>query len=432
VQATLTSPKTLLARPNRLTDDISPLPLRLSVTPGIAWPQQGTVIRVGSKMKVHRRKFLHIAAATTVALPALPALPRIASAEAYPARPVRIVVGFPPGAATDIIARLVAEGLSQRLGQQFIVDNRPGAGSNIGAETAIKAPPDGYTLLAMTVTNAVNATLYDNLNFDFLRDIAPISGTIRSASVLEVNPGVPVKSVPEFIAYAKANPGKLNYASFGNGTAPNMAAELFKMMTGVNLVHVPYKSSYMPDLLSGQVQLTLHADPADDLVYPLGPDAGAGGHQRDVVRRAAGHSAHCRIRAGLRGQYLARHRRAEEYAAGHRRHAQQSDQRRHHRSGHEGKVRQSGRRADADDACRMPKIHYRADRQVGQGGEIRRHETGIATRQADCSAPSSRVTSLTNSQVRSTNGGGDALVLLANCSRDFSVTQSVRGLRAAG
>jgi tripartite-type tricarboxylate transporter receptor subunit TctC len=207
-------------------------------------------------MRVHRRKFLHFAAAATVALPALPALPRMARAETYPSRPVRIVVGFPPGAATDIIARLVADGLSQRLGQQFIVDNRPGAGSNIGAETAIKAPADGYTLLAITVTNAVNATLYDNLNFDLLRDVAPVSGTIRSASVLEVNPGVPVKSVPEFIAYAKANPGKLNYASFGSGTAPNMAAELFKMMTGVDLVHVPYKSSYMPDLLSGQVQLT--------------------------------------------------------------------------------------------------------------------------------------------------------------------------------
>src|SRR5580658_10435910 len=208
-------------------------------------------MREGSRMKVHRRKFLHFAAATA----ALPALPRMASAEAYPSRPVRIVVGFPPGAATDIIARLVADGLSQRLGQQFIVDNRPGAGSNIGAETAIKAPPDGYTLLAITVTNAVNATLYDNLNFDLLRDIAPVAGTIRSASVLEVNPDVPTKTVPEFIAYAKANPGKLNYASFGSGTAPNMAAELFKMMTETNLVHVPYRSSFMPDLLSGQVQV---------------------------------------------------------------------------------------------------------------------------------------------------------------------------------
>ncbi len=168
---------------------------------------------------------------------------------------MRIVVGFPPGAATDIIARLIAQSLSDRLGQQFIVDNRPGAASNLGAETVIKAPPDGYTLLAMTVTNTVNETLYNDLNFDFVRDITPVAGTIRSANVLEVNPSVPAKTVPEFIAYAKANPGKINYASFGYGTAPNMAAELFKMMTGVNLVHLPYKSSYMPDLLSGQVQV---------------------------------------------------------------------------------------------------------------------------------------------------------------------------------
>jgi tripartite-type tricarboxylate transporter receptor subunit TctC len=145
--------------------------------------------------------------------------------------------------------------LSERLGQQFIVDNRPGVASNLAAETVIRSAPDGYTLLAMTVTNAVNQTLYGNLSYDFVRDLTPVAGTIRSANVLEVNPDVPVKTVPEFIDYAKANPGKLNYASFGVGTAPNMAAELFKMMTGVNLVHVPYKSPYMPDLLSNQVQL---------------------------------------------------------------------------------------------------------------------------------------------------------------------------------
>jgi len=170
---------------------------------------------------------------------------------------VRLVVGFPPGAATDIVGRLIAQGLSERLGQQVFVENKPGAASNLGAETVIKAAPDGYTLLAMTVTNAVNATIYEGkLNFDFVRDAAPISTTIRSASVMEVNPGVPANTVPEFIAYAKANPGKINYASFGTGTAPNMAGEMFKMMTGVNLVHVPYKSNYMPDLLSGQVQAT--------------------------------------------------------------------------------------------------------------------------------------------------------------------------------
>ena len=231
-------------------------------------------------MKVHRRKFLHIAAATA-------ALPRIASAEGYPSRPVRIVVGFPPGAATDIIARLVAEALSQRLGQQFIVDNRPGAGSNIGAETAIKAPADGYTLLAMTVTNAVNATLYDNLNFDFLRDIAPVAGTIRSASVLEVNPGVPVKTVPEFIAYAKANPGKLNYASFGNGTAPNMAAELFKMMTGVNMVHVPYHGGApaLIDLIGGQVQVMFSPLPESIATIKAGKVRALAVTPRSVRRR---------------------------------------------------------------------------------------------------------------------------------------------------
>jgi len=202
-----------------------------------------------------RRRFLQLTASAGAA--ALPALPHVASAEDYPSRPVRLVVGFPPGAATDIVGRLMAQGLSEHLGQQVFVENKPGAASNLGAETVIKAAPDGYTLLAMTVTNAVNATIYEGkLNFDFVRDTAPVSTTIRSASVMEVNPGVPANTVPEFIAYAKANPGKINYASFGTGTAPNMAGEMFKMMTGVNLVHVPYKSNYMPDLLSGQVQAT--------------------------------------------------------------------------------------------------------------------------------------------------------------------------------
>jgi len=201
-------------------------------------------------MILRRRQFLTLAAGAV----ALPAVARIARADSYPSRPVRIIVGFPPGAATDVVARVMADALSRKLGQQFFVENRPGGASNVGAETMIKAAPDGYTLLAMTVTNAVNATLYANLSFDFLRDTAPVAGTIRSANVLEVNPALPIKTVPEFIAYAKANPGKLNYASLGIGTAPNMAAELFKMMTGIDIVHVPYKSFYMPDLLSNQVQ----------------------------------------------------------------------------------------------------------------------------------------------------------------------------------
>jgi tripartite-type tricarboxylate transporter receptor subunit TctC len=202
-------------------------------------------------MILRRRQFLRLAAGAA----ALPAVCRLAHAEAYPSHPVRIIVGFPAGAATDVVARVLADALSKKLGQTFFVENRPGGASNVGAETMIRAAPDGYTLLAMTVTNAVNATLYTDLRFDFLRDTAPIAGTIRSANVLEFNPALPIKTVPEFIAYAKANPGKLNYASLGIGTAPNMAAELFKMMTGIDIVHVPYKSFYMPDLLSNQVQL---------------------------------------------------------------------------------------------------------------------------------------------------------------------------------
>ena len=202
-------------------------------------------------MRFARRDFLHLAAGAAAA----PAVSRLARAETYPARPVRLMVGFPPGAATDVVGRLVAQLLSERLGQNFFVDNRPGAGSNLAAGEVAKSAPDGYTLLAMTVTNAVNETLYTKLDFDFVRDLVPVARTIVSANVLVVNLSVPAKTVPELIAYAKANPGKLNYASYGFGTAPNMAAELFKMMTGVDLIHVPYHSNFMPDLLSGQVQL---------------------------------------------------------------------------------------------------------------------------------------------------------------------------------
>jgi tripartite-type tricarboxylate transporter receptor subunit TctC len=168
---------------------------------------------------------------------------------------VRIVVGFPAGITPDIVARLVAQSLSERLGQQFIVDNRPGAASNIATETVVRAPADGYTLLVVTSTNAINATLYDKLNFDFIGDIAPVAGLIRSPNLLQVNPSVPAKTLSAFIAYAKANPGKLNYASSGNGSATNVAGELFKAMAGVDLVHVPYRGSYLPDLIGGQVQM---------------------------------------------------------------------------------------------------------------------------------------------------------------------------------
>jgi tripartite-type tricarboxylate transporter receptor subunit TctC len=185
----------------------------------------------------------------------LAAAPRGAAGQDYPARPVRLIVGFPPGTATDTDARLIAQSLSERLGQQFIVDNRTGAGTNIAVESVVRSDPDGYTLLMITVTNAVNATLYRGLKFDLVRDIAPVAGTMRTANVLVVNPAVPAHTVPEFIAYLKAHPGKINYASNGHGSAPNMAAELFKFMTRVDMVHVPYRSSFVPDLIGGQVQV---------------------------------------------------------------------------------------------------------------------------------------------------------------------------------
>ena len=201
-------------------------------------------------MQFHRRRFLHLAASAA----ALPALTRGASADAYPARPVRIVVPYPAGIAPDVATRLLAGSLSQRFGQQFIVDNRPGGASNIGTEIVVRAPADGYTLLTLTMTNTINVSLYDNLSFDVMRDIAPVAGLVKLPLVLVINPAVLAKTLPEFIAYAKANPGKINYASVGSGAATNVAGELFNEMAGIKLVNVPYRNSYIPDLLSGQVQ----------------------------------------------------------------------------------------------------------------------------------------------------------------------------------
>jgi tripartite-type tricarboxylate transporter receptor subunit TctC len=193
----------------------------------------------------------------TFAAAALAPRSRIARAQPYPARPVRLIVGFPPGGAADITARLMAQWLSEHLGQQFVVENRPGAGTNIGTEAVVRAAPDGYMLLLVSVANTVNATLYERLNFDFIRDIAPVAGIIRGPLVMEVHPSVPARTVPEFIAFTRANPGKINMASAGNGTPGHMSGELFKMMAGVDLVHVPYRGGApaLTDLLSGQVQV---------------------------------------------------------------------------------------------------------------------------------------------------------------------------------
>ena len=211
-------------------------------------------------MKLPRRNFLHLAAGAA----ALPAVSRIASAQAYPTRPVRIIVGFAPSGATDIMARLIGQWLSERLGQQFIVENRPGAASNIATEAVVNAHPDGYTLLVATSVNAINATLYEKLNFNLIRDIAPVASIHREPFLVEVNPSVPVKTVPELIAYAKANPGKINMATAGIGSGNHIAGELLKMMTGVTLVHVPYRGAgpALVDLLGGQVQLVFSTVPA--------------------------------------------------------------------------------------------------------------------------------------------------------------------------
>jgi len=211
-------------------------------------------------VKLPRRQFLRLAAGTAV----LPTVSQIAHAESYPNRPVRLVVGFAPGGGNDITARLMGQWLSERLGQPFVIENRPGAGTNVATEAVVNAAPDGYTILFVAPSAAINATLYEKLNFNFIRDLAPIAGIMRIPNVMVVNPSVPARTVPEFIAYAKANPGKINVASPGVGTSVHLSAELFKMMTGIDMVHVAYKGSApsLTDLLGGQVQVSFATMPA--------------------------------------------------------------------------------------------------------------------------------------------------------------------------
>jgi tripartite-type tricarboxylate transporter receptor subunit TctC len=222
------------------------------------------VLRAEDAMTLQRRQFLHLAAGAAV----LPAVSRIAWAQTYPSRPVRLIVPFPTGGGAEIIARLIGQWLSERLGQPFIIDNRPGAGTNIGTEAVVRAPPDGHTLLLVNSANAINATLYDKLNYNFIRDIAPVASISRGPNVMVVHPSLPAKSVPELIAYAKANPGKLSMASGGIGSGSHVAGELFKMMAGVNMVHVPYRgvAPALTDLLGGQVQV-MAASSAGSIEY---------------------------------------------------------------------------------------------------------------------------------------------------------------------
>jgi tripartite-type tricarboxylate transporter receptor subunit TctC len=204
-------------------------------------------------MKLPRRRFLHLAAGAA----ALPTASRVAKAETYPARPVRLIVGFAPGGTLDTLARVIGQWLSDRLGQPLIVENRPGANGNIATEVVVRAPPDGYTILLIGTSNTINTSVYDNLSFNFVRDIAPIASISRNPLVMEVNPSFPARTVPEFIAYAKANPAKINMASAGSGSPQHVAGELFNMMAGIKMIHVPYRGEAlaMPDLLGGQVQV---------------------------------------------------------------------------------------------------------------------------------------------------------------------------------
>ena len=204
-------------------------------------------------MKLARRRLLQLAAGAA----ALPAVTRMAAAQSYPARPLRMIIGYPPGGSADITARLTGQWLSERLGQPVVVESRPGAATNLATEAVVRAPGDGYTLLLVAPANAINATLYDKLSFNFLRDIVPVAGIIRFPNVVVVNPSLPIKTIPELIAYAKANPGKLNMASSGNGSTIHMSGELFKMLTGINMVHVPYRGGApaLTDLIAGQVHV---------------------------------------------------------------------------------------------------------------------------------------------------------------------------------
>ena len=324
-------------------------------------------------MKLPRRNFLRLAAGSA----ALTALARIAWAQSYPARPVHIIVGFPAGTSSDITARLIAQWLSERLGQQFIVENRTGAGTNIAADTVVHASPDGYTLLWVTQTNAINATLYDTLNFNFGTDIQPVASILRVPAVVMVNPSVPAKTIPEFITYAKANPGKINMSSPGIGSINHVAGEMFNMMAGVDLVHVPYRSSQFPDLLGGQVQVTFNPLPSS----------------LDFIR--SGKLRGLAVTSATRSDALPDVPTVAEFLPGYEATAwfgigapkttsaeiveklNKAINSEPHRSPVQGAPCRSWRHAGAIVGRRIRHLHRRRNRKMGQGGEVRGRQAGV-------------------------------------------------------
>ncbi len=325
-------------------------------------------------MKVRRRQFLHLAAGAA----ALPAVSRVAWAQAYPTRPVRLVAPFPPGGSIDLTARLIGQWLTERLGQQVVVENRPGAGGNIGSEAALNSPADGYTLLLCSVANAISATLYDKLNYNF-RDIAPVAGISRAPNVMVVHPSVPAKTVPEFIAYAKANPGKINMASSGVGTSIHLSGELFKLMTGVDMQHVPYRGSapMLTDLLAGQVQIAfdnlqpsmphIKADKLRALAVTTATRSDALPDLPTVADFVPGYEA-----STWNGVCAPKNTPAEIVEQ-----AQSRDQRRTCRREAQGTARRDGRVGAARLARRLRQADRRRNREVGQGDPRGQHQGGV-------------------------------------------------------
>ncbi len=269
-------------------------------------------------MRLPRRSFLRLVAGTA----ALPVFSWSAAALDYPTRPVRLMVGFFAGGLTDILARVLGQWLSQRLGQQFIVEDQPGAGTNVATETVVRARPDGYTLLMATSSNAINATLYSKLNFDFIRDTVPVASVARTPLVMTVAPSFSAATVPEFIAFAKANPGKINMATAGKGSSVHLAGELFMTMTGVTMTVVHYRESYVPDLLAGRAQVVFSPIPTTIQQNQSRQAARPRGDQRHALAGAAGRPDRRRICTGLRGNRMERGGRAERHARGDRRQAQ--------------------------------------------------------------------------------------------------------------
>ena len=328
-------------------------------------------------MKLPRRKFLHLAASVV----AVPVLSGIARAQAYPTRPVRVIVPFAAGGGVDIIARLMGQWLSEQLGQPFVIENRPGAGGNIGTEAVVRAPADGYTLLLITAANAINTTLYEKLSFNFVRDIAPVAGIMVVPNIMVVHPSVPAKTVPEFIAYAKANPGKINCV--GPPGRSHVAGELFKMMTGVDMIHVPYRGGApaLTDLLGGQVQVMFLAMWVDR-AHQSRHAARTGSDQREAFGGAAGNPDRRRICAELRDQQWygigAPKQTPTEIMTG-----STNMSMRLCRPQDEGAPRRPRRHAAFRLACRLRQAHRRRNREVGQSDPGGQHQAGVSCHRPD-------------------------------------------------